>query len=94
MASIYKVKIGKQGRIVLPKQLRETCRISSGDEAVIIENGQELNIHFHKAIKDPLEDLMDISKQISIGMSAKELKEFEDKERFKDYLRKSEHHSP
>ena len=94
MASIFKVKIGKQGRIVLPKELREACQVDAGDEAVIIVKDKELSIHLHKANKDPLEHLIETSKHVSIGMSAQELKEFEDKERFKDYMRKSENYSP
>lgn len=94
MASIFKVKIGKQGRLVLPKELREACQVDAGDEAVIIAKDKELSIHFHKANRDPLEHFIETSKNVSIGMSAQELKEFENRERIKDYLRKNEHSSP
>lgn len=77
----------------MPKELREACQVNTGDEAVIIAKGQELSIHLHKATLDPLEDLIEISKHVSIGMSAQELKEFEARERIKDYQRKSGHHS-
>ena len=89
VASIYKVKIGKQGRIVLPKELREACKVNAGDEAIITVKDQELSIHLHKAIKDPLEHFIETSKTVSIGMSAKQLKEFSEKEKLKDYHRKT-----
>lgn len=89
MASIYRVKVGKQGRLVLPKELREACQVDAGDEAVIIVKDKELGIHFHKTSQDPLEHFIESTKNVSIGMSAEELKEFEDRERMKDYFRKS-----
>jgi AbrB family looped-hinge helix DNA binding protein len=85
VASIYKVKVGRQGRIVLPKELREACKISTGDEAIIISRGQELSIHLHKVSKDPLQDLTEISKTISIGLSAEKLKQKADEERLKQF---------
>ena len=86
MASIYKVKIGKQGRIVLPKELREAYEVSSGDEAIIIAKGQELSIHLHKVPKDPIKHLIELSKSISIELSAEELKKKADEERLKQFL--------
>ncbi len=88
MASIYKVKIGKQGRLVLPKELREAFKVNTGDEVVIIVKDQELSIHLHKGNEDPLEHFIETSKKVSIGLSAEELKEFEEKERIKDYRSK------
>ena len=86
MASIYRVKVGKQGRIVLPKELREAYEVSSGDEAVIIVKGQELSIHLHKVPKDPIKHLIELSKLISIELSAEELKKKADEERLKQFL--------
>jgi AbrB family looped-hinge helix DNA binding protein len=87
MTSIYKVKVGKQGRIVLPKELREACEISTGDEALIIARGKELTIHLHKVSEDPIQDLAEVSKTISIGVSAEELKKKTDEERLKQFLK-------
>jgi AbrB family looped-hinge helix DNA binding protein len=87
MASIYKVKVGKQGRIVLPKELREAYEVNTGDEAIIIAKGQELRIHIHKNVKDPLRDITELSETISIGLSAEELKRKTDEERLKDFLK-------
>ena len=86
MASIYRVKVGKQGRIVLPKELREAYEVSSGDEAVIIVKGQELSIHLHKVPKDPIKHLIELSESVSIGLSAEELKKKADEERLKQFL--------
>ncbi|MCJ7718920.1 AbrB/MazE/SpoVT family DNA-binding domain-containing protein [Candidatus Bathyarchaeota archaeon] len=86
MASVYKVRVGKQGRIVLPKELREAYKVSTGDEAIIITNGKELNIHLHKVSEDPLQDLTELSKTISIGLSAEELKKKAGEERLKQFL--------
>jgi AbrB family looped-hinge helix DNA binding protein len=86
VASIYKVKVGKQGRIVLPKELREAYEVSSGDEAIIIAKGQELSIHLHKVPKDPVKHLIELSRAVSIGLSAEELKKKADEERLKDFL--------
>jgi len=85
VASIYRVKVGKQGRIVLPKELRETCEVKTGDEAVIIVNGQELSLHLHKAPQDPVKHLIELSKTISIGLSAEKLKQRADEERIKQF---------
>jgi AbrB family looped-hinge helix DNA binding protein len=85
VASIYKVKIGKQGRIVLPKELRETYEVNTGDEAIIIVKNQELSIHLHKASRDPIKHLIETSKTISIGLSAEKLKQKADEERLKQF---------
>ena len=87
MTSIYKVRVGRQGRIVLPKELREACEISTGDEAIIIARGKELTIHLHKVSEDPIQDLTELSKTISIGLSAEELKKKTDEERLKQFLK-------
>ncbi len=86
---MYKVKIGKQGRMVLPKELREACQVNAGDEAIIIVKGLELYIHLHKSNQDPLEHFIETSKKVSFGLTAKQLKQFEEKERIKDYNLKS-----
>jgi AbrB family looped-hinge helix DNA binding protein len=87
MTSMYKVRVGRQGRIVLPKELREAYGISPGDEAVIIAEGRKLTIHLHKVSEDPVQDLTDLSKTISIGLSAEQLKKMADEERLKQYLK-------
>lgn len=87
MPSIYKVKVGKQGRIVLPKQLRKAYEINTGDEAIIIAQGQELRIHLHKNVEDPLQDITELSETISIGLSSEELKKKTDDERLKHFHR-------
>ena len=86
MTSVYKVRVGRQGRIVLPKELREAYGVSTGDEATIIARGEELSIHLHKVSKDPLQDLTELSKTISIGLSAEALKKEADEERLKRFL--------
>ena len=83
MSSIYKVRVGKQGRIVLPKEVREEYGVEAGDELVMITKGDELTIHLNKVPEDPLEDLARLSQEISIGLSAKELKERADEERLR-----------
>ncbi len=85
MSSIYKVRVGKQGRIVLPKEVRELYKVEAGDEVTIIVKGEELTIHLHKIPEDPLEDLAQLSKTISIGLSAKELKKKADEERLRAF---------
>ncbi|MGQ9469580.1 MAG: AbrB/MazE/SpoVT family DNA-binding domain-containing protein [Nitrososphaerales archaeon] len=85
MTSIYRVRVGRQGRIVLPKELRETYGVSTGDEAIIITRGKELIIHLHKVSEDPLQHLTELSKTISIGLSAEELKKRADEERLKQF---------
>jgi AbrB family looped-hinge helix DNA binding protein len=85
VASIYKVKVGKQGRIVLPKELREVYEVNTGDEAIIIAKGQELSIHLHKVSKDPVEHLTETSRKIFIGLSAEKLKQTADEERIRQH---------
>lgn len=86
MPSIYKVRVGKQGRLVLPKEVRDAYEVEAGDEVTIIIKGDKLTIHLHKTPEDPLEDLAQLSEIISIGLSAKELKERADEERVRDRL--------
>lgn len=74
---------------MLPKALREACQVNAGDEAVIIVKGQELNIHLHKGNQDPLEHFIETSKKVSFGLTARQLKQFEEKQRIKDYKSKS-----
>ena len=40
------------------------------------------------AEKDPLQDLIELSKEVSIGLSAEQLKKKKEKERLKDFLEK------
>jgi AbrB family looped-hinge helix DNA binding protein len=87
MSSIYKVKVGKQGRIVLPKNLREAYGVNTGNEAIIIARDGELTIHFHKLSENPIQDLIELSKTTTIGLSAEELKKKADQERIKHFLR-------
>ena len=87
MSPIYKVRVGKQGRIVLPKEMRDAYAMEAGDEVTIIVKGDELTIHLQKVPEDPLEDLAQLSETISIGLSAKELKERADEERLRAFLK-------
>ncbi|MEM2106395.1 MAG: AbrB/MazE/SpoVT family DNA-binding domain-containing protein [Candidatus Bathyarchaeia archaeon] len=89
MTSIYKIRIGRQGRIVLPKELREAYRVNVGDEAVVIARGNELTMYLHNVSKNPLQDLVELSKTVSIGLSAEELKKKVDEERLKQFLETS-----
>ncbi len=86
MASFFKVRVGRQGRIVLPKELREVYGVNAGDEAVIVAVGNKISIHLHKVSEDPLQDLTELSKEISIGLSAEELKKKTAEERLKHFL--------
>jgi len=86
MTSIYRVRVGKQGRIVLPKEIRETYGINAGDEAVILARGEEMSLRISKVSEDPLQDLFELSKNVSIGLSAKELKRKADEERLQEFL--------
>lgn len=83
--AVYRVKVGKQGRIVLPKQLREVYGLRKGDEAVIVASGNELSIHLHKLAEDPVQDLTELSEQVALGLSGEELKKKSDEERLKHY---------
>lgn len=87
MTSVYKIRIGRQGRIVLPKELREAYGVNAGDEAVILVRGRELSLRLRKVSKDPLQDLIKLSETISIGLSAEELKKKADEERLKEFLK-------
>jgi len=86
MTSIYKVRVGRQGRIVLPKELREAYEINTGDEAIILVEGKEISLHLRKVSENPLQDLTELSETISIGLSAEELKKKADEERLKEFL--------
>jgi len=88
MTSIYKVRVGRQGRIVLPKELREAYEINTGDEAIILVEGKEISLHLRKVSENPLQDLTELSETISIGLSAEELKKKADEERLKEFLRR------
>jgi AbrB family looped-hinge helix DNA binding protein len=87
VSSIFKARVGKQGRIVLPKEVRDAYEMKTGDEITIILKEDELTIHLHKVPEDPLEDLTQISETVSIGLSAKELKEKADEERLIMFLK-------
>jgi AbrB family looped-hinge helix DNA binding protein len=54
LTQLYKVRVGKQRRIVLPKELREAYEISEGDEAIIMVEGERLTLHIHKVPEDPI----------------------------------------
>lgn len=86
MTSVYRVRVGRQGRIVLPKELREEYGIKTGDEAIILVKGKELSLHLRKVSGDPLQDLTELSETISIGLSAEEFKKKADEERLKEFL--------
>lgn len=88
MTLMYRVKVGRQGRIVLPKELREAYGITTGDEATILVRGKELILHFRKVSDNPLKDLKELSETISIGLSAEELKNKADEERLKEFRTK------
>jgi len=88
MTSVYKVRVGRQGRIVLPKELREAYEINTGDEAIILVEGKEISLHLRKVSENPLQDLTELSETISIGLSAEELKKKADEERLKEFLRR------
>jgi len=47
-----------------------------------------VSVHFHKVPEDPLQDLVELSKSVSIGLSAEQLKARADEERLKTHLRK------
>lgn len=87
MSSIFKVRVGKQGRIVLPKEVRDAYEMKAGDEVTIILKGEELTLHLNKVHEDPLEDLAHLSETTSMGLSAKELKEKADEERLRTFIK-------
>lgn len=70
--------VDEHGRIMLPKELRETYEARTGDEAIIIAKNKELSIHLYKTPKDPLEHLIETSKTITIELSTEELKTLKD----------------
>ena len=86
MSLIYRVRMGQQGRLVLPKEVRDAYELEAGDEVTIIVKEDELTIHLHKVPEDPLKDLAQLSETISIGLSAKELKKKADEERIRGRL--------
>jgi AbrB family looped-hinge helix DNA binding protein len=86
LTQLYKVRVGKQRRIVLPKELREAYEISEGDEAIIMVEGERLTLHIHKVPEDPIQDLRELSETVSLGLSAEELKKRGDEERLKHLL--------
>ncbi|MBS7650283.1 MAG: hypothetical protein QXN62_05815 [Candidatus Bathyarchaeia archaeon] len=73
----------------MPKELREAYRVNVGDEAVVIARGNELTMYLHNVSKNPLQDLVELSKTVSIGLSAEELKKKVDEERLKQFLETS-----
>ena len=72
--------------MVLPKKLRESYNVQTGDEAVIVAVGDKMSLHLHKASEDPLADLTALSQEISIGLSAEQLKKKSEEERLKHFL--------
>lgn len=87
MTQMYRVRIGKQGRIVLPKEIREEYDVKAGDELTMIVKGDEITLRIKEALGDPLEDLRRLAGHISIGLSAQELKRLSDEERLKEFIR-------
>jgi AbrB family looped-hinge helix DNA binding protein len=84
---MYRVRIGKQGRIVLPKEIREEYDVKAGDEVTMIVKGDEITLRIRETPEDPLEDLNGLAERISIGLSAQELKRLSDEERLKEFIR-------
>jgi AbrB family looped-hinge helix DNA binding protein len=80
---ICKTRVGKKYRMVLPKELREAYSLNEGDEVHIVVHEKGVSMHFHKVPEDPLQDLVELSKSVSIGLSAKQLKSKADEERLK-----------
>jgi len=87
VAQMYRVRIGKQGRIVLPKEIREEYDVKAGDEVTMIVKGDEITLRIRETPEDPVEDLHGLAERISIGLSAQELKRLSDEERLKDFIR-------
>lgn len=87
MAQMYRVRIGKQGRIVLPKEIREEYDVKTGDEVTMIVKGNEITLRIKETPKDPLEDLHRLAERTSIGLTTQELKRLSDEERLKEYIR-------
>jgi AbrB family looped-hinge helix DNA binding protein len=87
VAQMYRVRIGKQGRIVLPKEIREEYDVKAGDEVTMIVKGDEITLRIRETPEDPLEDLNGLAERISIGLSAQELKRLSDEERLKEFIR-------
>lgn len=87
MAQMYRLRIGKQGRIVLPKEIREEYDVKAGDEVTMIVKGDEITLRIRETPEDPLEDLNRLAERISIGLSAQELKRLSDEERLKEFIR-------
>ncbi len=84
---MYRLRIGKQGRIVLPKEIREEYDVKAGDEVTMIVKGDEITLRIRETPEDPLEDLNRLAERISIGLSAQELKRLSDEERLKEFIR-------
>jgi len=86
LAKIQRIKIGKNGRITIPKKVRDQLDIKAGDEFILISKKEKLEFTLVKTTIDPMEDLRRLSENIQIGLSFEELKKLADKERLKDYL--------
>lgn len=84
MTQMYKVKIGKQGRIVLPKEIREEYDVKAGDDAILIVKKDGITLRLHRSPVDPIEDLAELAQNTSIGLTPTELKQLADSERVKD----------
>ena len=70
MTAIYRLKVGKHGRIVLPKEMRDEYSVKPGDEVTMIVKGDEITLRINESPEDPLEDLHQLTERISIGLSA------------------------
>jgi AbrB family looped-hinge helix DNA binding protein len=87
VTQMYRVRIGKQGRIVLPKEIREEYDMKAGDEVTMIVKGDEITLRIKETPEDPLEDLRRLAERISIGLSTHELKRLSDEERLREFIR-------
>ena len=87
MTAIYRLKVGKHGRIVLPKEMRDAYSVEPGDEVTMIVRDDEITLRIDERPEDPLEDLHQLAKRISIGLSAEDLKRLSDQERLKDFIK-------
>jgi AbrB family looped-hinge helix DNA binding protein len=63
-----KVKVGPKGQIVIPKHVRESLGIRSGDEVLIEIEGKKATT-IEPLRRDPIEVLLEISKQVGGGSS-------------------------
>jgi len=87
VTAIYRLRVGKHGRVVLPKEMRDQYSIEPGDEVTMIVKDDEITLKIKESPEDPLEDLHQLAKRISIGLSPEELKRLSNEERLKEYVK-------